>query len=62
MGKSGVSVYPEKSKKDNLAISGGLDVGWVNRHSVPESMSVLSPARRSLVTLMRKTVSSLSTD
>lgn len=52
MGKSGVTVYPEKSKKNILAISsGGLGIGWVFRHSVPKSMSVLSPARRSLVTL-----------
>lgn len=39
MGKSGVNVYPEeKSKKDTLAISsGGLDIGWVIRHSVQKA-------------------------
>ena len=55
MGKSGVNVYPEEKsekKKDTPAFSfGGLDLGWVIRHSVPKSMSDLSSARRSLVTL-----------
>lgn len=37
MGKSGVNVYPEKLKKDTLAVStGGLGIGWVIRHSVPK--------------------------